>query len=295
MYKRLKTIKRYIADWSHRKWPHAWQGYRYFRVFKKPLNEKEPKTYAERLIVAMRSQEFEKLAPYVDKWAVREYVHNKIGKEYELPLLAVYESPDQVQYELIPEGAYIKLNHGSGYNIAYHAEQKEQIQNQVENWYHADFSKIHGEVQYRRIPRKILVEADISCTQGITWEYSFFCFHGRTEFVQIYNKEHQRFEVSRDYEPLPFHLYSTVTPIEPKKEKFDQMRMLAEKLAAPFTFVRVDFLVTDKKIYFSELTFSPGAGLRRFTPDEYNYIFGRKLTYETDGVICRPELLLGDE
>ena len=55
------------------------------------------------------------------------------------------------------------------------------------------------------------------------------------------------------------------------------MLNLAEKLATGFPFVRVDFKLADHKIYFEELTFSPGSGFRRFSPDKYNYIFGDKL------------------
>ena len=72
-------------------------------------------------------------------------------------------------------------------------------------------------------------------------------------------------------------MFSTVTPIEPKKPEYDKMVVLAEKLAQPFDFVRVDFFCVEHKIYFGELTFSPGAGMRMFKPYEYNLILGDKI------------------
>lgn len=47
-----------------------------------------------------------------------------------------------------------------------------------------------------------------------------------------------------------------------EKPGLQQMIRNAEKLAAPFEFVRMDFyLGSDDKIYFSEFTFSPTCGL----------------------------------
>jgi hypothetical protein len=41
---------------------------------------------------------------------------------------------------------------------------------------------------------------------------------------------------------------------------------LAEILSAPFEFVRIDFyLSSDRKIYFSEYTFTPSGGYRFYT------------------------------
>ena len=52
------------------------------------------------------------------------------------------------------------------------------------------------------------------------------------------------------------------------------MLHLAEKLAAPFPFVRVDFYVNHGQIKFGELTFYPGNGTERFDPVEWDYKFG---------------------
>ena len=265
--------------------PRFWMELRYFQIFKKRFHRKSPQTYAERLITAMQSSEYEKLTPYADKWKVREYVTEVVGEQYLPPLLAVYAAPEEIVYDQIPEGAFIKLNHGSGFNIPYHRHQLGEIQKQVKDWFYEDFTKAYQEAQYRNIEKKILVEENILSQGETLWEYSFFVFRGRVEFVQIYNNQKQRFEVGRDYETLPFRLYSTVTEIQPKSVWFETMRTMAEQLAAIFTFVRVDFMLAGDKIYFSELTFSPGAGLRRFYPEEYNYIFGKKLTFDIHGVI----------
>jgi hypothetical protein len=53
------------------------------------------------------------------------------------------------------------------------------------------------------------------------------------------------------------------------------MVALAEKLAAPFPYVRVDLYTVGDKIYFGELTFTPGSGTVILKPDEGEIVFGK--------------------
>lgn len=261
-----------IVGWFN---PVLAQDLRFLRLFKKRLNRENPEFFGEKIIVRMESDAYRQLTDYADKWKVREYVDRVIGEGYHIPILAVYDDPKAVRYDQIPEGAYIKLNHACGYNIVYQKQHEKKIRRKVTKWYHSDFTKI--QLQYVDIKRKILVEENLTPNNEVMWEYSFFTFHGKVEFAQIRDNAHHRFEVGRNYEALPFRLYSFVTAVEPKDPEYDRMVELAEKLAEPFEFVRVDFFKVGSKIYFGELTFSPGAGLRMFSPYEYNKIFGDKL------------------
>jgi hypothetical protein len=50
---------------------------------------------------------------------------------------------------------------------------------------------------------------------------------------------------------------------------------VAEKLAGDWGYVRVDFnCVDDRELYFAELTFSPGAGMSKYVPEESNEYLG---------------------
>lgn len=249
----------------------------FLRLFKRPMNLKNPVTFSEKIIQRMSSEAYEQLWIYADKFQVREYVKNIIGKEHLVPLLAVYEKPEDICYEQIPESSYIKLNHGSGYNVVWHKEQQAQIHRQVCRWFKEDYAHITTERQYRLIPRRILVEKNLMEDTDTLCEYNFFVFNGKVEFVQIRDNHGHRFEVGRDYQDLPFRMYSTVTPKSPEDERFPELVEYAEKLAAPFSFVRVDFFQAGPAVYFSELTFSPGGGMKMFEPSEYNVVFGEKL------------------
>lgn len=250
----------------------------FFRLYKRLPDYKNPKLYAEKIIARMRSKEFEQLEKYADKWKVRDYVDKMIGKEYLLPVLEVYDTPEDVCYEKIQEGSYVKLNHGCGYNIIYTKATKARVKRKIKRWFREDFSQRRGERQYKNIKRKILIEENIAPNGEQLFDYGFFTFHGKVEFTQIRDNRGHRFEVGREYEKLPFRLDFALTPILPQNPRYEEMVKLAEKLATPFDFVRVDFFCVEDKIYFGELTFSPRAGIQRFTPYEYNLSLGEKVS-----------------
>lgn len=249
---------------------------RFFRMFKRLPDRKHPRLFAEKLMLRSRSAAQEALAEYVDKWKVRHYVAQTIGDSYNVPLLGVYDRPEDIPYDSLPAGVHLKLNHASGYNLIYAPQKKTRIRARIRRWYRTDYSRIYQERQYSRVERKILVAEDVTAG-GKVWDCSFFCFGGVVEFAQLLDHAGHRYEVGRSYEALPFRLFTSVTAIEPKPARFEEMVTLAEKLSRPFGFVRVDFFLTEKGLYFGELTFTPGAGPRRFVPDQYNTVFGDKI------------------
>jgi hypothetical protein len=52
------------------------------------------------------------------------------------------------------------------------------------------------------------------------------------------------------------------------------MLALAHQVAEQFSYVRVDFYQVQQRIYFGELTFTPGAGLQRLTPETIEQEWG---------------------
>jgi len=62
-----------------------------------------------------------------------------------------------------------------------------------------------------------------------------------------------------------------------KPEMLNKMISVAETLAEDFRYVRVDLYNLDGKIYFGELTFSPGGGFCPFNPSDWDRKFGDKL------------------
>ena len=65
-----------------------------------------------------------------------------------------------------------------------------------------------------------------------------------------------------NWEPLEnSQKYASPEKTTDKPVCLDEMLRAAEKLSSPFPFVRCDFYVLGDKLYFGELTFTPGGGM----------------------------------
>jgi TupA-like ATPgrasp len=61
----------------------------------------------------------------------------------------------------------------------------------------------------------------------------------------------------------------------PRPREFETMRMMAERLAENRDHIRVDFVVSEGRVYVGELTSYHKSGLFRFELDEHDFLLGR--------------------
>lgn len=252
----------------------------YRELFGEKLDLNDRKTFSAELIYRMRSDEYLNDLPYyVDKYTVREYVEKNIGKEYLIPLIGVYDKTKDISWDNIPLGSYLKTNNGSRFNLVYKTPEKHLFYEFIlQQYLTIDYSHFAGEVQYKRIDPKIIIEQNITQEEFVKLEYKCFVFNNKVEFIHLNNDLKQKCIVDSNGNIANFsYIKKNCDLIKIDKSIFNNVIKLAEKLSAPFGFVRADFISCGNKIYFSELTFSPYAGLSKFHPDEYNYIFGEKL------------------
>ena len=59
-------------------------------------------------------------------------------------------------------------------------------------------------------------------------------------------------------------------PPDPRPKQLEELIAVAEHLAAPFEFLRVDCYLDEDSLYVGELTPSPGAGYERFEPASFS-------------------------
>ncbi len=203
-----------------------------------------------------------------DKYRVREYI-DKIGcGELLNDLLAVYEKPDDIKWEVLPTKFVIKLNVGCGYNIVVTDKTQLNIRdtcNQLNKWMKEKYYLLYSEMQYKDVKPYILIEKYLQPEKGILPEdYKFYCMNGRAEYVMVcVGREHgghpKFYFYDREWNFCPFEEKE-----DPNLEKpllIDKAFEYADKLSAPFPFVRTDLYLYDKNIVFGELTFTSAGGL----------------------------------
>ena len=101
---------------------------RYQNVFQRKPNLNNPVTMNEYLTWRKLFDRDPLLPRCSNKYRVREYVANKIGKTYLVPLLAAADSVDKIDFDKLPNRFVIKINHGSGQNIIVKNKQHEDLE-----------------------------------------------------------------------------------------------------------------------------------------------------------------------
>ncbi|EOK5538195.1 TPA: hypothetical protein N5L54_001008 [Enterobacter kobei] len=260
-------------------------------IFKKHLgyglNLREPKSLNEKLQWLKLYYRKPLLTICADKIAVRDYIKKIIGEQYLIPLVYSTENPEElIDFEFPDYPFIIKANHDSGgYHIVRNKEEMKikSIVSDAKKWLKSNHYSKSKEWQYKNIKPQIVVEKLLLDKDGrIPNDIKFTCINGRVEIVHVdSNKEikHLRNNYTRDFNPLLINWpeeYSR-NDILPIPESFLIARDLAELLAKPFPFVRVDFYLMGSKIFFGELTFHPTSGFGRFSPSYYDYKYGSKL------------------
>ena len=238
----------------------------------KPLNLNNPKTFTEKLQWLKIYDATPLKSRLTDKYLVRNWIKEKIGAEYLIPLIGVWNDFDEINFDDLPDRFVLKCNHGSGMNIIVRDKKsfdKQQAREKINAWLAIDYSTVDlFELHYTRIDRKIIAEKFM--TNGNLpdlIDYKFLCINGKIVYCQYLTDRSSELKlnyldenwnvtnVERSDHPRSDHPENI-----PKPKNFELMKKLAAKLAEGFAFVRVDFYEIEGRVYFGEMTFTPGAG-----------------------------------
>lgn len=219
-----------------------------------------------------------------DKYKVRDYLTKMVGAKYLVPLLGVWNNFNEIDFSQLPNQFVLKCNHDSGsyiicedkanFNVA--AAKSKLTKALLRNYYYAG-----REWAYKNIEPKIMAESYLSEPKGELIDYKFMCFGGEVKCVFVCQNRRSRAGLNiniydANWRQLPFgrkaHPASLASLNQP--HNFKLMLEISRKISADFPFLRVDFYEIEEKIYISELTLYPSAGLEGFEPHNYDRILG---------------------
>lgn len=288
----LYKIRRKIQVIAHKLFSNEFMSKLYFKiVLKEKLNLDNPKTFNEKLqwLKLYYYPNNDLVVKCADKYRVREYIKEKGYENILVPLIGVWESPDYIKWEELPNKFVIKCNHGCAYNLI--CDNKDEFdkikaKNQLNTWLKEDFGAFNIELHYSKIKNhKITCEEFLS--ENLI-DYKFFCFNGEPKFIYVssdlihdrqakigfFNLDGSKMELKRDD-------YANIEEIE-LPSFYNEMLEIASNLCKEFPFVRVDFFVTNDRYYFAELTFTPSACMMPFNPKEIDLELGNLLDIEVE-------------
>ncbi len=220
-----------------------------------------------------------------DKYLVRDWVAERIGERYLIPLLGVYDTADEIDFSALPEAFVLKTNHGSGGVCVVdgtHAADTAKIRRDLSTSLSKNFALQHGyEIHYMNIPPKIVAEENIDRAATGLVEYKVNCFGGKPHSVWCSTgltgkAKHCRDCYDTNWNLLP-HLasYPNLDAGVPRPDNLDELLDVASKLSQGFAHVRVDLFEVEGRVYFGEMTFTPTSGIISFNPPEARWDYGR--------------------
>lgn len=266
----------------------------YFSTTGHHLNLENPRTFNEKIQWLKLYDSTPLKTKLADKYLVREWVAEKIGSEYLIPLLGVWDKFDDIDFDQLPDQFVLKANHGSGWNLIVKDKatfDKKDAKRKFRYWMHTNYAYQAGlELQYRDISPKIIAEKYIeNIDLADLPDYKVHCFGGIPMYIQyIGGRAHQETKeifFDTDWNPMEFtYTYPKYDVSIPKPKNLDQLLALSHCLSEDFAYVRVDFyILQDGSFKFGELTFTPASGCDHWNPPKYDAILGE--------LICLPPLL----
>lgn len=254
------------------------------------LNLDEPKTLSEK-IQWLKLHDHNPIYPnLVDKYEVKPLVAKKIGDKYIIKTLCIWDNPEDVDFNYLPQQFVLKTTHGggnSGVIICKNKEtlNKEEIIKKLKKSIKQDIFNDFREWPYKKIKKRIIAEQYMEQEDGKHLiDYKFFCFNGEPLFVYVSqnipgSKRQLSCFLTMDWQLAPFKKqneeFANTPPAKPVT--FNKMCQLAEKLCKDIPFIRVDLYEINKQIYFSELTFYPSSVMQPFEPIEWDRKLGDML------------------
>ena len=297
MQRYMEKLKKYCADSSYRFVVNAALGLynsmpdrdylerKFEALMGTPLHLDAPQTFNEKLQWLKLYDRKPEYTMMVDKYRVREYIAQKIGAEYLIPLLGVWDSPDEIDFAALPEQFVLKCNHNSGLGMCICKDKStldlRKVRRELRKGLRQDYYLPGREWPYKDVPRKIIAEKYmIDNDVNELRDYKFFCFRGEVKCFKVdFDRfiDHRANYFDPNGNPMPFG--EVVCPPKPDKQlvlpkNLGKMISLAEKLSGDIPFLRVDFYNVQGRIYFGELTFSPASGMGKFIPEEWDAILG---------------------
>ena len=247
------------------------------------LNIETPQTFDEKIQWLKLHGEDPLLTRLADKYEVRPWVAEKIGEKYLVPLLGVWDSADDINFNELPDKFVLKANHGCGWNVIVRDKSKIKIpdvRRRINVWLKTNFAfKVSFEMQYSNIKPKVIAEEYMENDGGDIYDYKFWCFKGKCHYIQFLSERQKHLKMvffDRDWKIMPFvndHMRNEAPPSRP--DNLDEMIRLAETLAEGFEYVRVDFYrLNDGTIKFGEMTFTTANGQCKWDPPEWDLKLG---------------------
>lgn len=237
-------------------------------------NIDNPQTFNEKIHWMSLNYHNPLITTCVDKYSLKKYISDNVGKEYVVPLIGSWDKVEDIDFDSLPKRFAIKVNWGDGPRFGFIVKDKSkinlnylkaQLSDRMQPWqngyYHSFFWG------YKNVVPKIIAEEYIEQPDGKLNDYKMYCYGGKLRHTLVCTDRDtvtKYLNMDEQWQCFAPSKKSVVDNTFPKPKMYNQMVEMAEKLAAPFPFCRVDFYETRDRIFVGEMTFHPNCGFNHY-------------------------------
>ena len=200
------------------------------------LNLEHPLTYTEKLQWLKLYDHRPEYTTMVDKYAVKEYIAERIGQEYVVPLLGVWEKAEDIDFDSLPDQFVLKTTHDSGGIVVCKDKSRLDIptaRKKLSHFLKRNYYDHNREWPYKNVPHRIIAEKYMEDSrQGELRDYKFFTFGGVPKVLYIAQGRGSGGETVADFfdmefNHLPFTIDHDMAEVPPEKPVcFEEMKRL---------------------------------------------------------------------
>lgn len=236
------------------------------------MDWKHPRTFNEKLQWLKLYNRRPEYTTMVDKYSAKEYAAKRIGQEYIIPTLGVWEKPEAIEWDKLPEQFVLKTTNGGGNSGVVICKNKETLDKdaaivKLNHSLAGDIYKYYREWPYKDVPRRIIAEQYLEDESGQLEDYKFTCTDGVAHNVMLcYDRnsgDTKFYFFDRDWNLLRLNKRGMAAPkgfTLPKPKNIEKMFDIAGKLSTGLPYARIDLYNVNGHIYFGEITFFPQSG-----------------------------------
>lgn len=292
----------------------------YYVYLKQKPNLSAPKTFNEKLQWLKLHDHNPEYTKMVDKYAAKKWVADRIGEQYIIPTLGVWEHFGDIDFDALPNQFVLKCTHDSGGLVI--VKDKNKLDKAAAKWkiekcLKRNFYWIGREWPYKNVPPRVIAEQYMSnCGQipanikierydekthqsfnrskeGLT-DYKIYCFNGTAKLMMVASNRFTDNQTCFDYFDREGKWLDLVwgnprSGTEPYVEAdMEELFETAEKLATGIPHVRVDLYYSKGQIYFGEMTLYDGSGFSKFESEGWDELLGDWIGLQvSDGGVTR--------
>lgn len=257
------------------------------------LDLKKPKTFNQKLQWLKLHDHKPEYAMMVDKYAVKQYVADRLGEEYVIPTLGVWNSVDEIDFDTLPNQFVLKCTHDSGGLCICRDKSKlniEQVKKRLRIALKHNYFSLNREWPYKYVQKRIIAEQLLLSNRidfpGNLPSYKFYCADGEPRYCQVikdrkvrdvidlcaidWNKKRNidsNVACPNDNKLVGDNAHSVMVP-----KKLEIMIDICRRVSKNMPFVHVNLCTEDDKKYLGEIKSYYFSESEKFSPDIYKNI-----------------------